>query len=303
VLDRAAFDRYLARLAREAGADYHYATTVTGLETSPDSVELRVKHRSKDYQHQARAVTLASGFNSPLVAQAGLARGLPFVVGAQTEVEAPVIEVMEIYFGREIAPGFFAWLVPTTAGRARVGLLAQHHPGDYLKKLLTTLREQGKVAEAAGEICYQGILIKPLPRTSNDRLIVVGTAAGQVKPTTGGGIYYGLIAADIAAATLHPALQDNNLTARNLTQYDREWRRRLESEIRQGYQVRQIYNHLSDGQVDRLFARLAGNDQLVSFLNDRTVAFDWHSGGLLRLLGQLAALRLKDFVKRPSQPS
>ena len=58
VLDRAAFDRYLAQLAQESGADYHYASTVTGLETYPDKVELRINHRGKDYQHQARAVAL-----------------------------------------------------------------------------------------------------------------------------------------------------------------------------------------------------------------------------------------------------
>ncbi len=47
-----------------------------------------------------------------------------FVVGAQTEVITPDLEKIEIYFGNEVAPGFFAWLVPTTPGKARVGLLS-----------------------------------------------------------------------------------------------------------------------------------------------------------------------------------
>ncbi|GAI10492.1 unnamed protein product, partial [marine sediment metagenome] len=42
---------------------------------------------------------------------------------------------------------------------------------------------------------------------------MVGDAAGQVKPTTGGGIYYGLLCADIAANNLHRALENDDLSA------------------------------------------------------------------------------------------
>ena len=71
----------------------------------------------------ARAVVLANGFRPKLPRKLGLGRIKNFLVGAQTEIEAKNIDELEVYFGQEIAPGAFAWLVPTSAGRAYVGLL------------------------------------------------------------------------------------------------------------------------------------------------------------------------------------
>ena len=67
---------------------------------------------------------------------------------------------------------------------------------------------------------------------------MVGDAAGQVKPTTGGGIYYGLLCADIAANNLHRALDADDLSARNLANYEREWKKKLGRELKIGYYAR-----------------------------------------------------------------
>ena len=72
---------------------------------------------------------------------------------------------------------------------------------------MASLLSQEKIKSDKAELNYGGIPLKPLPRTYGQRLVVVGDAAGQVKPTTGGGIYYGLLCADIAAGTLHRALE------------------------------------------------------------------------------------------------
>jgi flavin-dependent dehydrogenase len=47
----------------------------------------------------------------------------------------------------------------------------------------------GKITSDEAEPNYGGVSLKPLTRTYGERLLVVGTAAGQVKPTTGGGRY------------------------------------------------------------------------------------------------------------------
>ena len=129
--------------------------------------------------------------------------------------------------------------------------------------------------------------------------MVVGTAAGQVKPTTGGGIYYGLLCADIAAATLERALKADDLSTDNLATYERAWRRRLWSELKRGYRVRKLYNTLSDNQIDRLFTVVKSADLDSMFLNDRGVSFDWHSGGLLKILGNVALSGITHAIKRP----
>ena len=92
---------------------------------------------------------------------------------------------------------------------------------------MSSLQAQGRIASSEAGISHGGIPLKPLPRTYGERLVVVGDTAGLVKPTTGGGIYYGLLSADMAADTLHRALKANDLSAKSLASYEREWKNRL----------------------------------------------------------------------------
>jgi len=214
-------------------------------------------------------------------------------------VETIGINETEVYFGREVAPGFFAWLVPTSPPRALVGLLSRRRPGFYLRKLMSSLLAQGKIASTEVELSYGGILLKPLARTYSDRLVVVGGAAGQVKPTTGGGIYYGLLCADIAANSLHRALKSNDLSAKSLANYERQWKRKLGRELKVGYWARKFYEHLSDGQIDRIFDIIKSNGIDQALLKADDLSFDWHGEVVLRLLAHRALSKAIGVVKAP----
>ena len=115
--------------------------------------------------------------------------------------------------------------------------------------------------------------------------MVVGDAAGQVKPTTGGGIYYGLLCADIAANSLYRALDDDDLSVRNLASYEREWKKKLGRDLKIGYWARKLYEHLSDRQVDRVFDIIKSNGLDETLLKTGDLSFDWHGEAILRLLG------------------
>ena len=115
ILDRTAFDVFMAERARQAGAAYDFNSRVAGISIEKDRVDVCVSHGNRDDKIAARAVVIAGGFNPGLNGLAGLGGFKDHVTGAQAEVEAPGLEEVEIYFG-DIAPGFFAWLVPTTTG-------------------------------------------------------------------------------------------------------------------------------------------------------------------------------------------
>jgi len=292
ILDRVAFDRAMAYRAQAKGAEYW-------LDTSAEAIKIeanRVRIKASRQNFEAKVAVIAAGFGSKLTEELGLRKFADSVGGAQVDVESKEIEEVEIYFGREVAPGFFAWLVPTLCGQAKVGLLSRQNPGFYLKRLLTSLHAQGKIASPEAEISYGGIPLKPLPCTYNERLIVVGDAAGQVKPTTGGGIYYGLLCADIAARTLHRALQRNEFSAKALSRYEREWQQRLTQELRIGYWARRLFEKLSDQQIDRIFDIVRTNRIDEALLKAEELSFDWHSKAILKLLGhQVIARTLKVF--------
>ncbi len=302
ILDRLAFDTTLAHHAQDKGAEYVFSSPAKNLEVGSERVKIETLQQGERTYFEARAAVIASGFNSRLVEELGLDSINHFFVGAQAEVATDSLDELEVYFGEEIAPGFFAWLVPTSPSKARVGLLARHHPGHYLKKLLSSLAAQGKIASAQAEPSYGRVPVKPLSKTYFDRLLVAGTAAGQVKPTTGGGIYYGLLCADIAASTLQQALATNDLSARGLADYERKWQKKLGGELKKGYRVRQFYEHLSDQQIDRLFDTIDASGLAEVLLRDSNVSFDWHSGGLLRILGNVAISKITQAMKSPFRP-
>lgn len=249
VVDRGAFDKALAARAREQGAEYLVSAWAESIVPADRDVTVKVEYGCGTVDFEARACVIACGFGGLLTQKLGLGRIRDSVVGAQAEVAVTGLEEVEVYLGQGIAPGFFAWLVPTSPGRGLAGLLVRRGPRSCLREFLLRLVAEGKIVSADVECRFGMIPLVPLSRTCTDRVVVVGDAAGQVKPTTGGGIYYGLLCADMAAETLHEAICANDLSARRLSDYEHKWRARLSGELRTGYFARRLYEKLNDGQI------------------------------------------------------
>jgi digeranylgeranylglycerophospholipid reductase len=294
ILDRRAFDVYLVEQAQKAGAEYVFNCCVSGISLEKDHVKIATDERSST----AKAVVLACGYNPELNEKAGLGGFKDHVTGAQAEVAAPDLKQTEVYFG-DMAPGFFAWLVPTAPGQAKAGLLARQDTGKYLKKWLETLKQVGKISSTDVEISYGAIPLKSLVRTYGERLLAVGDAAGHTKPTSGGGIYYGFIGAELAAETLVKALGEGDLSAGRLAAYQKAWQRKLGKEIRTGYWARRLYEKLSNEQVDLIFKILRTHHIDEAILKADELSFDWHSRTIMSLLKyQVVAGALK-IIKQP----
>ncbi|MCJ7523150.1 MAG: geranylgeranyl reductase family protein, partial [Dehalococcoidia bacterium] len=157
IVDRAAFDNALAQRAQEAGADYLLSAKVDDIAIVDRCVRARVEHDGTMIKFDSKVAAICNGLGGPLPKALGLGKIGDSVAGAQAEVSANGVDEVEVYFGQSIAPGFFAWLVPSSAGKALVGLLTRRNPGSYLKKLLTMLHAQGKIASDEVEFTYGGI--------------------------------------------------------------------------------------------------------------------------------------------------
>ncbi len=299
IVDRPAFDLAMAKRAQGRGAQYRLSSPVRDIKIEDSEVAVEVNQQGEESIHKARVAGVAAGFGSRLTLKLGMGMVGDFVMGAQTEVSTRDVDEVEVYFGRKIAPGFFAWLVPTTSGKALAGLLSRRSPGIYLGKLLDSLLAKGKIVSADGEFSYGGIPLRPLARTYDERLVVVGDAAGQAKPTTGGGVYYGLLCADIAANTLTASLKADDLSAKSLSRYERGWKIKIGRELRVGYWSRKLYERLTDRQVDRIFDIMKSSGIDRALLEAKELSFDWHSDILLRLLGYRAVAKAADILKSP----
>ena len=299
VVDRPLLDRALAGKARSRGAQYFASTRVIDVVPGEDGIEVEALRLGVSGVFKARAVVLASGCSSKLPAKLGLGRIGAFLVGAQTEVEARDLDGLEVYFGQKTAPGAFAWLVPSAADRAYAGLLAASRARFHLQKFVDWLFHEGRIT---GRIA--GVRQKPVPVGTaacsyGNRVLVVGDAAGHVKPTTGGGIYFGHMGARIAAAVLDRALTSDDLSSGRLSQYQNEWQAIMGKELSRGRRARRVSARLSDRQLERVFTVLASDGIAETLLNSDDLSFDWHSTALLAFLRHCSVyplLRIKQFL-------
>jgi len=288
VIDRPALNLALADRAQEAGACYLFGTQVTDIQAGIDNLKVSANHRENKRLFEAKTAVIATGFGSSLPSRLGLGDINYFAIGAQAEINITKPDEVEIYLDQQLAPGGFAWLVPTRDNRALAGLLTHHQPERQLAKLLLTLRNQGKITSTEGPPSFGAIPLRPLSKTYTDRILVVGEAAGQVKPTTGGGIYYGLVCADKAADALHRAFQAHDFSESMLASYQKGWRARLGKELQIGYWAHRLYQKLDNRQIERLhnFISSNGTPEFVAELDN--FSFDWHSELILKTLKHLA---------------
>jgi digeranylgeranylglycerophospholipid reductase len=288
IIDRVALEQVLADYAQASDVRYLFESDVIDIQNARGCLQVTANYTGHKTIFEAETAVITTGFGSPLPARLGLGEIRNFVFGAQAEVSLRDVNDIEIYFDRRLAPDGFSWLVPTGENKGLAGQLTRRQPKSYFRKLLSALKAQGKIATVEVSPAYRAIPLQSLPKTHSDRLLVVGEAAGQVKPTTGGGIYYGLICADIAADTLHKAFQLHEFSESCLASYEKKWRARLGREIKIGNWSQRFYRTLGNRQIEGLYNFISRNGmpQFIADLDD--FPFDWHSDLLLKTLKHLA---------------
>jgi geranylgeranyl reductase family protein len=300
VIDRAGLDIYLADRAAKAGAEVRTQTRFNSVEDAPAD-RLTVHFRGPDgspEELRTRLVIGADGVASAVARAFRLRRPVEVLPAFEAEFpESPGDpDTVEVYLGRRIAPGLFGWWIPDGAGGARVGVAADADGTParvYFDRLVEFLsRRFGRRLESATAYIVSGIPIGALPRTHARRALLVGDAAAQVKPLSGGGIFTGMRCAEIAADVANEAFARGDLSEGALAEYDRRWRAELGEEFRRALYLRRLFTRLSDEELDRVVHALKGAHLAATIVAFGDIDFPTHvvrellreSPGLLRLL-------------------
>ncbi len=278
-VDRGVFDQRLQKRAEQAGALFLPDTPCRDIRIGPDSVEITIAGSERPLR--ARGVVLASGYNAALPVKVGLGRIVDHFDGVQTEAEVSDLPNTEIYVGRSLAPSSFGWLLPLDGSRARVGLTTRRDGISFLKRFLDHPMVRERI-HAIGALSRKLIPYGQLERSFAERTLVVGEAAGQVKSTTHGGVYYGLIGARCAVETLAEAFERDDFGASALSRYEERWRNILKKEIDRGFLLRKFFSRLTDKQIERLF-ELSGKDGIMRAVREKA-RFDWHGAIISSLI-------------------
>ncbi len=248
VLDRPGLDKFLFDNAKKAGADIkieHFES----FKYTNSHVEVRTTKGTYD----TKILIGADGANSTVAQQANLEQPKNIYIGLQTTAKGNFEQVAELWFGKKIAPDFFAWVVPEHEESARIGVGASISPKKFYENfLISRLGHNGLKPDVAGVMRF-GVM----KDTSAKNIMLVGDSACQVKPFSGGGITYGLTAAQICADAANKALDENRFDKTFFkNNYDAEWKKKLSMGIRKGMIMRKTFEIFSDSHTNLLFKSL-----------------------------------------------
>jgi len=290
VVDRSIFDKHLASQAIRLGAEIKLNNRVLGIRLEKNYVVVK----SENEILKASMIIDAEGVSSRIVKASGLKPMNPSHLLPGFQMDLYGVDVnpnyVEVHVGSKVAPGFFAWVIPLSSNSARVGLACRKaNPKELLRRFVERRfkgEEYKLLTSRSGIIVTSG----PIEKTFVNRLLIVGDAAGQVKPTTGGGVILGGLCGTIAGKIAAEAVNLRKFDENFLRLYEESWRRELGREFKYMLWARRILNALSDHMIDKGFELIIkeGLHETISYKGD----MDFQSSVILELLRRRRILRM-----------
>ena len=273
VVDRKIFDKELFARFANGKAETFLGCNVFDLSKLKGGVEVSYYEEDKKYKKTARCIIIASGTSFSLHKNIGISVPEKLLWGNRVEVGGGNKEKsIEVYILSEPNLSSFGWIVPLP-GYTRIGVLSNDSSIGPLKNLIYKSNGRFNIdlstAEKAPIACGNSKVIV------GDRVMAVGEAAGQVKTTTGGGIYYGLVGASIAREVLVKGAKTDVFSAEFLSNYQKIWKDKMGDEIKNGIMVRNIVAKITPGLVDNIFDFMKKNPSIKEELETQ-FRFDYH---------------------------
>jgi len=247
ILERRIFDYELAKTASNAGAEILTRAYVNGLLFENGKVS-GVKYEFNGEQKEVRAkiVIAADGVESRVGRWAGLETHCDFRdMECCAQVTASNVKVNSdtcyFYFGKDFAPNGYFWIFPKGENIANIGLGVSGLTGKkksastFLNSFIESRYPNASIlTKIAG-----GVPCSPtLKKISSPGIMLVGDAAHQVNPLSGGGITSGMIGGSIAGRIAGEAIKMNKLE--HIFAYDKVWHDRIGKK-------HEIYNNIKNG--------------------------------------------------------
>jgi digeranylgeranylglycerophospholipid reductase len=267
VMDRKAFDQGLQRKARRLGVPVVTNAHLCGIERGC----LHVREKGRSLRLLSEFVVGADGASSLTRQSLGLDPAGRGVIHSAQALCAGSFDpdFAEVHLGG-FARGFFAWVIPTGTDSAKVGL-ARTDGADCAAALRAFIASRASIG--AVQRLISGVIPfgPPLPAVQAGNAALVGDAAFHTKATSGGGIVYGMKAANLLAASIAAAAGRDGNDGRDGGPSLRSYERGLAGinrELRMHWKIRSWYNGLTEPHVDAIFALLKRRG-IEGFLADR----------------------------------
>ncbi len=262
VVDRSVFDKGICASAVETGVSLYKSTRCVAYSKLQPPEIICKTYSGLRRRFRGRVIVGADGALSKVAKIFGFPP-LPVRFGLQL-IAGPVsdLDSVEVHFLRLGSINTFYWIIPSPK-EVKVGIVFPLNINfgsvrnllrkEALNKKLTTRR-----------FSTWFLPTKPRRKTVKGRTLLVGDAAGQNKPLSFGGIFFGVSAAKIAAKNIVMFLEEN----KRLTLYEKEWRKFLLNKIRIGLIGRTVFENYLSNELERFFQRIKESESEIINLWD-----------------------------------
>lgn len=261
VIDRIAYDQFLLNRATENGVDL-INQKVVDVDT-----EEGITYFSNNQFITSKIIIACDGYNSKIASKIGneqksyhASQMLVSIddenMGNFRKSDKKMDDYVDTFLSEEILPGFL-WIIPLENNTYRVGLFSNQSHKNQDVTLTDFLNEnfEYEILER-----YKGFI--PIFNDKNqlvkDRVILVGDAASQIKPTSGGGLLIAFDSCKIASEYVLEAVKNDDISI--LEGYQKEFNDKYLKEFSYQFKVQKTLNLLNDDDLDYLFEKLKRND-------------------------------------------
>ncbi len=209
---------------------------------------------------------------------------------AQYEVYSDWIKKgkVEVYFDQEKYPGFFAWIIPSAEGMGKVGVAGKGiNASQAIEKFLSARGNYSVIRKIFAPIWVKG----PIEQFVSNKIVTIGDAAGQSKPTTAGGIYSCGMGGILSGRAISKFLDSEKLSV--LDEYQKNWKEKFGKEFEKQLLARKILERIDNKTIDKLFETIT--PEIVKDISEKD-DFDFHTGSLVKLLGLRKSLKVAQTI-------
>lgn len=271
-ISRRELDKQIAHQAQKNGATIKVRTsfqelTDKGVRTSEGEIECKIFVDARGVSsliHKDRTGILSS---------------------AQYEIYADWIKKgkVEVFFDQEKYPGFFAWIIPSDEGKGKVGVAGKGiNVVEAIEKFLETMGNYSTIRKIYAPIWIKG----PIDKFIDGKIVIVGDAAGQAKPTTAGGIYSSGMGGLYAGQAISKFLESKETS--DLEEYQKRWTEKFGKEFEKQLFARKILERLDNSTINKLFESVT--PEITKEISEKE-DFDFHTGSIVKLLGIKGSLK------------
>jgi len=255
VLERRIFDTALCDLAAEKGAEFITKADALDLVWEDGKIiGVKFKYMGEIKTVKCDIVIGADGVESRVGRWAGIKTDVRLEdidTGVQYTLSGIEVDetACEFYFGTKVSPGGYIWIFPKSKTTANVGIgIAGHYshekgPKEYLDEFVEKTFPNAKINYTV----YGGIpTAATLKEIVKNNIMLVGDAARQVNPITGGGIVQAMIAAQIAGEVAAEAVKAKRFDAKFLKKYSKRWDKKLGDTQKVIFKMKEKFMKLTD---------------------------------------------------------